>query len=69
MIEHVKSLKNLVLEFFRRDWQGYGLQKNLAVSLASNDWVFVLDSDERITSELKNEITEILKDPFLMVIK
>ena len=42
---------------------GFGAQKNKAVDLANNDWVFVLDSDERITSELKNEIIAILENP------
>jgi len=44
-------------------WLGFGLQKNKAVELASNDWVFVLDSDERITLELQSEILNILKNP------
>lgn len=47
----------------QRDWKGFGEQKNLAVSLSSNDWVFVLDSDERITIDLRDEITSILKNP------
>ena len=47
----------------QREWQGYGKQKNIAVGLASNDWVFVLDADERITNELKKEIIETLKNP------
>ena len=34
-----------------------------AISLAFNDWVFVLDSDERITHKLQNEILSILKKP------
>ena len=29
-------------------WLGFGPQKNLAVNLAKNDWVFVLDSDESL---------------------
>ena len=28
------------------DWQGYGAAKNHAASLASNDWILSLDSDE-----------------------
>ena len=40
----------------QHDWLGFGKQKNLAVQLAANDWVFVLDSDERITEELQQEI-------------
>ena len=55
--------KKLGAKVFQKEWQGYGVQKNIAVSLASNDWVFVLDSDERITTQLKNEIIETLKNP------
>jgi glycosyltransferase involved in cell wall biosynthesis len=46
-----------------QDWLGFGMQKNKAVELASNDWVFVLDSDERITLELQSEILSTLKNP------
>ena len=47
-----------------QEWLGgYNKQKQKAVELAKNDWVFVLDSDERITEELKNEILDVLKDP------
>ena len=48
---------------FKKSWLGFGKQKNFAINLASNNWVFVLDSDERITSDLKNEIIETLLDP------
>jgi len=44
-------------------WLGFGAQKNKAVELASNDWVFVLDADERITPELRDEIISTLKNP------
>ena len=46
-----------------QDWLGFGAQKNQAVSLAKNDWVFVLDADERITKDLQCEILDILRDP------
>ena len=45
------------------DWLGHGRQKNKAIELATNDWIFVLDSDERITEKLKFEILEILENP------
>ena len=44
-------------------WLGYGQQKNKAVSLTNNDWVLVIDADERIPNKLKVEIQEILKNP------
>lgn len=55
--------KKLGAKVTQNEWLGFGAQKKLAVSLASNDWIFVLDSDERITPELKNEIVETLKNP------
>ena len=36
------------------------------MDLAKNEWVFVLDSDEVITDELKNEIISTLKEPKFM---
>jgi len=44
-------------------WLGFGPQKNRAVDLATNDWVFVLDSDERIPPKLCSEIITTLKNP------
>jgi glycosyltransferase involved in cell wall biosynthesis len=41
---------------FVRDWPGYAAQKNFAAEQASNNWVFNLDADERISPELKAEI-------------
>ena len=47
----------------KHKWLGFGKQKNLAVNLSSNDWVFILDADERITSNLQRELTSLLKNP------
>ncbi|MEO8303650.1 MAG: glycosyltransferase family 2 protein [Betaproteobacteria bacterium] len=33
-------------------WQGFGPQKNFAVTQAAHDWVLCLDADERVTPEL-----------------
>ncbi|SVD66186.1 uncharacterized protein METZ01_LOCUS419040, partial [marine metagenome] len=43
--------KELGARIENQDWLGFGRQKNKAIELAVNDWVFVLDSDERITTE------------------
>ena len=45
------------------EWLGFGRQKNAAIALAENDWVFVLDADEQITTDLQTEISEVLKNP------
>jgi glycosyltransferase involved in cell wall biosynthesis len=39
-------------------WQGFGAQKNFALSLASGDWVLSLDADERVSPQLAAQITE-----------
>jgi glycosyltransferase involved in cell wall biosynthesis len=44
----------------QRAWTGYVDQKNHAASLASNDWIFSLDADERITPALAAEILALL---------
>jgi len=44
-------------------WQGYGAQKNLAAGLCRNHWVFSLDADERIGSELAAAIAELPEGP------
>ncbi len=46
-----------------QQWLGFGRQKQKAVDLAKNDWVFVLDSDERILPELRDEILKELQNP------
>lgn len=38
------------------DWQGYGIQKQRALALASGDWVLNLDADESVSEELQEII-------------
>jgi glycosyltransferase involved in cell wall biosynthesis len=40
--------------------KSYTLKRNLAIEKASGDWIMWLDADERITDDLKNEITGVL---------
>ena len=42
------------------DWPGFGPQKNRALDLATSDWVFSIDADERVTPELAQEIQNLL---------
>lgn len=39
-------------------WPGFGPQKNLALGLATQEWVLSLDADERVTPELAAEIQQ-----------
>ena len=37
-------------------WEGYAASRRRALSLASHDWVFFLDADERVPEALRDEI-------------
>ena len=43
-----------------RTWPGYVDQKNYAASVASHDWIFSLDADERITPALADDIRRVV---------
>jgi glycosyltransferase involved in cell wall biosynthesis len=43
-----------------RAWTGFAPQKQYAVSLSSHPWVLIVDADEEVTDELKNEIRKTL---------
>ncbi len=48
-------------------WKGYGYARNAGAGFASNDWIFSLDADERITDALARFIlTMDRKDPTLV---
>ncbi|MFC3909615.1 glycosyltransferase family 2 protein [Legionella dresdenensis] len=40
--------------FISEDWQGYGIQKQRVLSLATCDWVLNLDADEQVSEDLKD---------------
>ncbi|MEJ2583428.1 MAG: glycosyltransferase family 2 protein [Acidobacteriota bacterium] len=48
------------VKFFQRDYFGAGAQKNWAMQHVSYDWIFLLDSDERCTDELRAEVEDLL---------
>jgi (heptosyl)LPS beta-1,4-glucosyltransferase len=41
---------------FTIDWPGFGAAKNYALDQARGDWVFSLDTDERVSEALRDEI-------------
>ena len=49
-----------------RQWPGWVDQKNYAASLASHDWIFSLDADERLTPALAAEIEQVLSGAMTM---
>lgn len=51
------------VKFFQRPWKGFGPHKNIALSLASSEWVFSIDADERVSKELASEILKTVANP------
>lgn len=50
--------RNWGARVIHRDFDGFGTQKGFAVAQARNDWVLVVDADELVTPELRDEIME-----------
>ena len=60
----VERAKNMGAEVSMSiDWPGFGLQKNRALAQARCDWVLSIDADERLSSELQEEIKSVLLNP------
>ena len=45
-----------------KEWRGFGHQKNLALSLATGEWVLSIDADERVSGELAAEIRRVITE-------
>jgi glycosyltransferase involved in cell wall biosynthesis len=45
------------------EWHGFGYQKNLALSHATQPWVLSLDADEWLTESLAQEMVDCLSNP------
>ena len=60
-VELAAKFPNKILQ---RKYKGPADQKNWAIPKATHDWILILDSDERVTSELRDEITSLFQKPF-----
>ena len=58
----VELAEKYVDKVFHRKMDNEGKHRNWAYAQAKNDWVLSLDADERITRELRDEISEILRE-------
>lgn len=58
----------LGVKVIRRDYEYSASQKNWAIPQAQHEWVLLVDADERVTPELKQEILNILKNPQVDVV-
>lgn len=59
----VEICRKYTNRIYQQEWQGYARQKQLAVNYAEKPWVLILDADERVTPELKEEIKHLFAHP------
>jgi len=45
------------------DWPGFGAQKNRAIDACRGEWILSIDADERVGTELREEILAVLAAP------
>lgn len=57
----VEICKGFGVQVHVHDWPGFGAQKNRALGYATNEWVFSIDADERVTPELRAAIEAVLR--------
>jgi len=57
------ALRHGAQVFHSDQWHGYGKQRQLAQSYATHPMILMIDSDERVTPELKQAIDAILCQP------
>jgi len=59
----VKIAESKGARVVQHDFEGFGAQKNFALSLAQGEWLLSLDADERVSKELADEIMKAIMHP------
>lgn len=54
--------KQYGVKLYQQDWQGYGLQKNVAADKATHDYILSIDADECLSPILQRSIIGAKKD-------
>lgn len=60
----LEIVKDYTDNIYQRKWNNEGRQRNFAYSKAKNEYILSLDSDERVTPELKEELIKLIKEGF-----
>ncbi|HFQ80022.1 MAG TPA: glycosyltransferase family 2 protein [Desulfobacterales bacterium] len=61
--ETINIAKNLGARIFKKEWRGFGPQKQFAIEQCRGQWIIILDADERVPAETAAEITRITQSP------
>lgn len=56
----VELCKKFTPRVYQRPWPGYAEQKSFALRHAKREWVLSLDADERVSDELREEISALV---------
>lgn len=59
--ETVRIAKKYVTKVYKFEGDGWDTRRQFAADKSSNDWIFYLDADERISKELREEILQSIK--------
>jgi len=51
------------VKIVQRKFDNFSSQKNFAIGLAKHDWIYILDADERVSPDLKEEIVNAVRNP------
>ncbi len=57
----VSIARDLGAKILQREYKYSASQKNWTIPQSSNEWILLIDTDERVTPELKDEIQSLLK--------
>lgn len=52
--------KEFGAEVYDEPWQGFGRQKQLAIDRCNQEWILVLDADERVSDDAQQEIIKVI---------
>jgi glycosyltransferase involved in cell wall biosynthesis len=56
----IELAQRLGAHVIRREWAGYGPQKNVGIGSATQPWILSIDADEEVTPALAKEIDQVL---------
>ena len=59
-IEIAKTYSNVVVH--NSPWPGFIAQRNISIDKATHEWCFMMDSDEKLTKELADEIYSVINN-------